>query len=572
MRNEEVAGALLEISRLLELDGEDAFRIRAYRKAAENVAALEGDINEYYREGRLRDIPGVGPTISGVIAELLEGGKSGLHEALKEDFPPELQEVLEVPGIGRRTALKIYEALGTRTVDDFRRAARSHRIRQVRGLGERTERRVLDAIERHRRLRGEALILLSKARALAADLMGYFEGCPGLERADVAGSVRRWKPQVADVNLIAAAGDPEGAIGCFCGIPLISSVRGRGRGRARAATRYRVEATLEAVGADDYGLKLLYATGSARHLEDLARYAEARGVRLSPEGYYEKGERKKFPTEECLYGALGLEYIPPELREGSDEVAAASVGGLPELVRADDIRGDMHVHTIWSDGKASIQEMAMAARARGLEYIAICDHSGSLRIANGLSIERLRDQMAAIDEINDTLEGFTVLKGCEADILADGSLDLPKDVLGDLDVVVGSVHTSLRQGEDLMTRRVITALENEHLTVLGHPTNRLLGSRPPLELDLDRAIEAAARHRKALEVNSSPARLDLGGEGVRLAMEHGAMICINTDAHTPEELCHLEYGVHTARRGWATKARTLNALSYDALAEFLARR
>jgi DNA polymerase (family 10) len=556
---------------MLELEGDDAYRIRAYRKAAESVSSLVGDVNEYHREGRLRDIPGVGSGISGVIAELLSMGTSGLHEALKKETPPELHEVMEVPGIGRRTAIKVYKALGARTIDDFRRAAKSRRIRHIRGLGESSERRILESIERYRRIRGEVQIPIYRARAIAADLMGYFEGCEGLERADVVGTVRRWKALVGDVNVIAAAGDASRAIDCFCSTPVSQAVKDRGNSHARVITRYRVDATLEAVGAEDYGLHLVFGTGSREHLDQLIRYAGSQGVRLGHDGYYVDGERRTFQTEEGLYQSLGLEHIPPELREGAGEIEAASTGTLPELIDLKGIRGDLHTHTAWSDGANTIQEMAMAARARGYEYIAICDHSRSLQIANGLSTERLRDQMAEIDEINDTLEDFTVLKGSEVDILPDGSLDLPDDVLKDLDVVLGSVHVGMRQDPDVITRRVLNALENEHLTVLAHPTSRIIGRREPTGLDIDRVIEAALDHDKVLEVNAYPDRLDLSDENVRKAMDAGAMICIDTDAHSAQELGFMEYGVHNARRGWATRARTLNTLSTEALLEFLER-
>ncbi len=291
------------------------------------------------------------------------------------------------------------------------------------------------------------------------------------------------------------------------------------------------------------------------------------GVRLGRDGYVVEatGERRMFPAEKEVYAALGLEYITPELREGNGEIEAARQGTLPDLITQENIKGDLHVHTEWSDGADSIRDVAMAARALGYEYVAMCDHSPSLHIANGLSVDRLREQMAAIDEMNDTLENFTVLKGSEVDILADGSLDLPDDVLEDLDIVVGSVHSKMRQEPDVITRRVITALENERLTILAHPTSRILGRREPMALDMDRVIEAAKEHGKVLEVNAYPDRLDLSDEHVRKAMDAGVMISIDTDAHSTPELCFMEYGVHNARRGWATKSRTLNTLTYDAL-------
>ncbi|OPY25744.1 MAG: hypothetical protein A4E28_02967 [Methanocella sp. PtaU1.Bin125] len=573
MNNKEVADILLDISRLLELEGEDAYRIRAYRKAAQSVESLDGDVNEYYRKGRLRDIPGVGESIAGTIAEVLDTGRSRMHEALKKDVPPELYEVVEVPGIGRKTALKIYRALGAKTVEDFRRAAKSRRIRKVRGLGDRTEQNILEAIDRYRKMREEVRVPIHRARAIARDLMRYFSGCQGLVCAGVAGSIRRWKTLVGDINILAVATDPEEIIRCFCENPLSKAVKERGSHHALITTRYRLDATLEVVSPEDYGLHLIWDTGSDGHLQCLAEHAAGRGVRLGRDGYYVEatGERRAFADEESLYRSLGLEYIPPELREGRGEIESAKEGTLPDLISQEQIKGDLHLHTDWSDGANSIRDIAMAARARGYEYIAVCDHSRSLQVANGLSVERLRDQMVEIDRLNDTLEGFSILKGSEVDIMADGSLDLPDDVLADLDIVVGSVHTGMRQDADTITRRVLNALENEYLTILAHPTSRIIGRREPMALDIDRVIEAAVERDKVLEVNAYPDRLDLSDEHVARAMEAGAMIAIDTDSHSIPELDFMEYGVHNARRGRATKARTLNTLSYDALNAFLQR-
>jgi DNA polymerase (family 10) len=573
LNNEQVANVLFDISRLLELEGDDAYRIRAYRKAAQSIEGLDGDVKEYYREGRLRDIPGVGESIARTIAELLDTGESGLYESLKKETPPELYEVIEVPGIGRRTALKIHSALGAKTVEDFRRAAKSHRIRKVRGFGEATERKILEAIDQQGDRREEARVPIFRARAIALELIGYLADCEGLVCAEAAGDLRRWVTMAGAIDILVVAADPAAVINCFCRMPVCRAVKEKGERHARVATRYRVEATLSVATPEDGGFRLLWETGSSRHLEQLAGHAASRGVRLGRDGYVVEatGERRLFPAEKAVYAALGLVHITPELREGNGEIEAARQGTLPDLITRENIKGDLHVHTEWSDGADSIRDVAMAARALGYEYVAICDHSPSLHVANGLSVDRLREQMIAIDEMNDTLENFTVLKGSEVDILADGSLDLPDDVLEGLDIVVGSVHSGMRQEPDVITRRVITALENELLTILAHPTSRILGRREPTALDMDRVLEAAKVHGKVLEVNAYPDRLDLSDEHIRKAMDAGVMISIDTDAHSTPELCFMEYGVHNARRGWATKSRTLNTLSYDALTEFLDR-
>jgi DNA polymerase (family 10) len=568
MDNHGVAAILADIARLLELEGEDTYRIRAYRKAAHGVESLKGDINEYYKEGRLQEIPGVGKSIGDLIAELIETGHSGMYEALKKEVPPELYEVMEVPGIGRKTAIKVHRELGAATVQDFKRAAREHRICRLRGMGEKAERRILDSIERYERMEAETRIPLYRAREIAGELLEHLKGC-GIERVEVVGSVRRWAPLVSDVNIICMSEEPERAIGCFIGSPIVSTVERASANKARVATRYRIPATLEVVGPENWGLHMAFDTGSQRHLEELVEHAAGLGFSLSHEGLMDAVtlEERKVAVERQLYGSLGLDYIPPELREGRGEVEAAAGHALPDLVELKDIRGDLHVHSSWSDGANSIHDIAMAARARGYEYVAICDHSPSLAVAGGLGVERLRDQMEEIDRLNESMEGFTILKGCEVDVMADGSLDLPDDVLEELDIVVASIHKGLQQGD--ITRRALSALENPYVTILGHPTGRIIGRREPALVDVDRMIDVAIANCKALEVNAYPDRLDLSDENVRKAVEAGALISIDTDAHSLQELGFMEYGVYNARRGWAPRNNVLNALPYESLLKYL---
>ncbi|AFC99530.1 DNA polymerase IV (family X) [Methanocella conradii HZ254] len=568
MDNHEVAAILADIARLLELEGEDTYRVRAYRKAAHGVEALKGDINVYYREGRLQEIPGVGKGIGDLITELIETGRSSLYEALKKEIPSELFEVMEVPGIGRKTAIKVHKALGATTIQEFKQAAREHRIRKLKGMGESVERRILDSIERYQRMEAETRLPLYRAREVARELLEHLKGC-GLERVEVVGSVRRWAPLVSDVNIICLSEEPERAIDCFISSPIVSTVELASANKVKVATRYRVPATLEVVDPESWGLHMAFDTGSEKHLEELVEYAAGLGFSLSHEGLMDAVnlEQRKIAVERHLYGALGLDYIPPELREGRGEVRAAAEHALPDLVELKDIRGDLHVHSSWSDGANSIHDIAMAARARGYEYVAICDHSPSLTVASGLSVERLREQMEEIDRLNENLEGFTILKGCEVDVMADGSLDLPDDVLEELDIVVASVHKGLRQ--DDIAWRVFSALENPYVTILGHPTGRIIGRREAAMVDVDRMIDLAVANGKVLEVNAYPDRLDLSDENVRKAVGAGALISINTDAHSLQELGFIEYGVYNARRGWAPKNKALNALPYESLLKYL---
>ena len=424
---------------------------------------------------------------------------------------------------------------------------------------------------RFKRTEAETRIPIFRALGVAEELRSYMEGCGGIKQLWVVGSVRRRAELVKDINLLSVTSNSKAAIDCFCNSPVSYATKKFTDHTAQVDTRYRVDATIECVPPEDIGLHMIFDTGSSTHVYALVELASARGIRLSHEGYVDAVSLKEshFATEEALYGALGLDYIPPELREGRGEVEAAAQHALPDLVQKKDIVGDLHVHSEWSDGASTIQDMAIAAQAKGYEYLAICDHSPSLGIANGLSIKRLQDQMEEIDRINDSVENFTVLKGSEVDIKPDGSLDLPDEVLAGLDIVVASVHTSLQQEPKVITQRVLRALENEYVTILAHPTSRIIGRRSPTLVDMDAVIASAIEHDKVLEVNSYPDRLDMSDENVRKAMDAGAMISIDTDAHSATELDFIDFGVAVARRGWAVKDRVLNTMPYTELLSFL---
>jgi DNA polymerase (family 10) len=571
MDNREVAEVLQDISRLLELEGADTYRIRAYRKASHSIFALEEDINALCHEGRLQEIPGVGKSIGELIKELLSTGKSQFHGELKKEIPPELFEAMRIPGIGKRTALKIYKALGVSSLDGIEKAARQHRVRNVAGIGAKLEKNILESIENFKKGSREHKVPLYRALAYAFDIIHYLKPCDAFDRIEIAGSIRRHEALVGNINFIAISNEPEKLLDHFCSLPVTVKVIERKGNFASIDTVYHINATLDAVNKDDMGLSMLFATGPEGHIAALERLAAEKGIDLDYSGFVNAVtlERMHFTDEKDIYGSLGIQFIPPELRADGSEVKEALSGPIHEPVAIADIKGDLHVHTDWSDGADSIQSMAIAARARGYEYIAVCDHSRSLSIANGLSVERLREQISEIDRINESLEGFRVLKGCEVDIKADGTLDMPDDVLKELDIVVGSVHVSLRQEPEVITGRVLKAFENEYLTILGHPTSRIIGRRDPTLIDMDTIIEAAVTHGKVLEVNAYPDRLDLSDINVRKAMDAGAMVCINTDAHNSEELGYMEFGVFNARRGRAKPESVLNAMASDKLFEFL---
>lgn len=558
MDNAGVASLLLDIARLLELEGEETFKIRAYRKAAQSVSSLEGDIGEYYRQGRLRTIPGIGPGMESIIVELFKTGRSEFYESLKKEIPPALYDVLAVPGIGRKTALKVHKALGIATVGEFRDAARMHRIRNVKGMGEKAEKKILASIDEYRRMEAATGVPIVRAVAITQDILSYFKDDERFISLMAAGDVRRKAPMSEDFAFVASAIDVEAAVKSFCSAPFVSSIKNKEPGHAVVGTRYRVDVSFNASEPEYAGLNSVLATGSNAHLEALQA--------LSPRICL---DRTGFADEAALYASLGMQYVPPELREGRGEVEAALEGRLPRLIEKADIRGDFHVHSDWSDGAGTIAEVAMAARAKGYEYVAICDHSQSLTIAGGLTPDRLMRQIEEIDRINDTLEGFTILKGCEVDIRADGTLDMPDTLLDELDIVVGSVHTSLRQDPEVITRRVLDAFDTGYVTILAHPTSRILGRRSPTMIDIDRVIESAADHGVVLEINSFPDRLDLSDENVRKAVDAGAMLAIDTDAHALSEMGFMDFGVWNARRGWATADNVLNSMTFSRLLGYL---
>jgi DNA polymerase (family 10) len=573
MTNKELANTFTLIADLLEIKGESVYKINAYRKAAENLLNLPRDVKSIWQEGTLQDIPGVGKAISEKIDEQLSTGELSFLIRLKTEVPETLAEVLQVPDLGPKKVRLFWEELDITTLEQLEQAAKAGKLAELPGMGEKSQAKVLAGIEALSR-RKTGRTPLGDALPFAEEQLAFLRALPGVVAAEAAGSLRRRRDTVGDLDILAAAADSEPVMEAFAGQPSVTRIEGRGPTKTSVEFTNGLRAQLWVHPPEKFGTALHYATGSKDHNVRLREAALSQGFSLSEHALTkENGEEVLCATEEQVYQTLGLPFVPPELREDRGEVQAAKNGSLPNLIKTEDVIAELHTHSTWSDGRATILEMAEAAIARGLRILAVTDHSVSLTIGNGLSIERLMGQReeikAARQEVGDKL---LILHGTEMEIKADGSLDFPDEVIAGLDIVIASLHVSMRQPREQVTERMLTAIRNPHVDIIAHPTNRLIPDRAGSDLDMDVIFEAAAEHGTALEINANPQRLDLDDIHTRRAIELGIPITINTDAHRPEQLDFLEFGVATARRGWAEKQQIINTWEPDALLEWLQKR
>jgi DNA polymerase (family 10) len=569
VKNREIAGILYQMAELLELHAENRFKIIAYSRAARAIESLTEDIEQVCRDGRLEGIPGVGKAIAEKIKEYLRTGRIQSHQDLLADTPQGLAELLQISGLGPKTVFMLHEKLDITNLDELEKAAREHRIRRLPRMGVVREKNILKSIERYRKRSNR--ILYSTAESIVDEILTYLGGIEGLEHATAAGSYRRRKETVGDIDILATAARPEEIVAAFVKMPLVEEVLAKGPTKASVIMNDTIQVDLRIVEHRSYGTVLQYFTGSKEHNVSMRQLALDRGYSLSEYSLTRlaNGQDLFFDQEEEVYQALGLQYIPPELREDRGEIEAALGGRLPRLVEAKDIRGDLHVHSIWSDGRASIIELAQAARSLGYEYIALSDHSPSVGIAGGIGREKMEEKIEAVAEANDSLEGITVLMGAEVDIKADGSLDYPDDLLERMDVVVASVHMAQQQKERTITGRLISAIENQNVDIIGHPTGRIINQREPSDMDFHAVLEAAAETGTALEINAHPSRLDLNDVNARAAKEMGVQMSINSDAHDAGQLLNMKYGINVARRAWLEKKDLINAMDLKGLIQFL---
>lgn len=570
VQNVEVAWAFYELADLLEFKGEDFFKVRAYRRAAKSIAGLAEPAEAMYRNNTLARVPGIGKNILSKIGELVTTGKIEKLENLRREIPRGLLEMMALPGVGPKRAQFLYDQLGVASLEDLQQAAKEGKVRSLPGMGAKTELEIIRNIDTLKNRSGR--FLLSVARELAAELTGFIKVLPGVERVEVTGSVRRWREMVGDLDLLVAAGDPEPVLDALTAHPRTRETIYRKQNAIKVVTWWGIPVEVAVVRPDEFGYALLWSTGSREYIKDLQEFGLNKGLALAPEGICPvNGQTAVLDvlTEQDIFSHLGLQYIPPELREGEGEIKAASEFSLPALVETGDIKGDLHLHSNWSDGGASIEEIVARAREKGYSYIAVTDHSQSLKIARGLSPGRLREQYRFIDRLNEENKEITVLKGVEVDILARGGLDFPDELLEAADVVVASVHSGFKQDKETITSRILQAVESEHVDIIGHLTGRVLGQREGYAVDVERVFEAAARHGKIMEINASPDRLDLSDKNVRLAGEYGLKISIDTDAHDLKRMDEMEYGVAVARRAWLEPRDIVNTLELPELMKVL---
>lgn len=570
VHNADIAEAFRRLADLLEIEGGNRFRVRAYRGAASTVEGLPRDAADMLADGAdLSELPGIGEDLAGKIAELVETGRLPLLEEVEGRTAPGLSEITRIEGLGPRRVQKLHEALGVESLADLRRAVQAGKVRALSGFGEKTEANILEALAR--REGAERRLKLIDAEHVAGPLLDHVESIRGVKRAVVAGSYRRRKETVGDLDILVTAKRGADVTATFVLYDEVEEVVSRGSTRSTVRLRSGFGVDLRVVAEVSYGAAAFYFTGSKAHNIALRKRARRKGWKLNEYGLFEDEERIAGKTEKEVYGKLSLPFIAPELRENRGEIEAAEKGELPDLVTLDDIRGDLHAHTKWSDGAFSIREMAVAARRKGYAYLGITDHSKSQTVAGGLKADELAEQIDEIDRLNEEIGGIRILKGCEVDILEDGALDLGDDILSRLDYTVCSIHGGFGLSREKQTERVLRAMDNPDFVIMGHPTGRLINERPPCEIDLDRLMEAAKERGCFLEVNAQPARLDLDDAHCKAARDMGLKAPISTDAHSVNGLEMMRFGVDQARRGWLEAHDVLNTRALPELMKLLRR-
>jgi DNA polymerase (family 10) len=559
MVNAEAASILATIASILDIQGENPFKVRAYQTAARVIEGLEVPIGTLIEQGKLGELPGIGKAIEEKLTELHRKGKLKYYEDLRSSIPPGLLEMLRIPSLGPKKIKALWKELGVTSIAQLEAAGRAGKVAKLPGFGERTQAKLLEGIALLGRSKG--LFLLSQALGVARELLAYLR--PVVLGAGIAGSLRRGKPVVHDVDIVASADSPREVIEHFARAPAVEEVIGKGDTKCSVRLSGGPQVDLRVVAEDEYAAALLYFTGSKEHNVILRARAVKRGWTLNEYGLFKGKKRFECDSEEAFYKRLGLSYIPPELREGRDEIELSEKGELPQLIEPKDVKGILHVHTTWSDGTASIEEMADKARRLGYKWMGLSDHSKAASYAHGLDEARLRKQMKEVAALNKGWKDFRILHGMELDILPNGDLDLSDELLGKLDFAIGSIHSRFDMSEKEMTDRICRAIANRHFDVFGHPTGRLLLDRDGYRVDLERVLQAAKAAGKVVELNANPHRLDLDDVHARRAKELGVTLSVDPDAHSVSGLEDVEYGLLTARRAGLTAGDVLNSLTAE---------
>jgi DNA polymerase (family 10) len=570
VHNADIAAIFDEIADLLEIEGDNPFRIRAYRNAARTLRDLGREASSMIEHGEdLTDLPGIGDDLAAKIRDIIATGATPLLSKLRKRVPPALTELLHIPGLGPKRVKTLYHELDIHTLEQLQRAALDGRIHSLPGFGVKTEQHILQALKAQTGVAKRFPLAL--AAQYAESLVSYLQQVPGVKQVVIAGSYRRAKETVGDIDILVTARPTSPVIDRFVAYSEVAEITARGKTRAAVRLASKLQVDVRVVPDESYGAALHYFTGSKAHNIAIRELGQQRGLKINEYGVFKNSHRIAGETEESVFQSVGLPFIPPELRENYGEIAAAQAGKLPQLVELRDLKGDLHAHTTATDGRNSLEAMAQAAREHGLEYLAITEHSKRVTVAHGLDARRLLAEIEEIDRLNATLTGITLLKGIEVDILEDGKLDLPDDILARLDLVIGAVHSRMHLSREQQTTRILRAMERPYFTILAHPTGRLIQEREPYDVDMPRIIRQARERGCFLELNAHPERLDLLDTYCRLAKEEGVLVSINSDAHSVMDFNNLRFGVGQARRGWLEKADVLNTRPLHALRPLLRR-
>ena len=563
MKNQEIGKIFRQTASILEIKGENPFRIRAYERAARNIESMPEAIEDFIKDDKVKDIPGIGKDLEEKIKEIVSTGELLYLEGLKKDIPKGLLDILDIPGIGPKTAKMLHEKLGIRDLVMLERMAHAGRVRNLPGMKRKTEENILRGIELLKRSHDR--MDLSTAMDVADIFVKQLKKTKEVKRIDPAGSLRRKKDTIRDIDMLVSSKKPGKVMDIFTELPEVRDVLAKGLRKSSIVAKDGMQVDVRVIDEDSYGAALVYFTGSKAHNVKLRKLAIKKGLKLNEYGIFRKQKRVCGRTEKEVYKVLGLSYIVPELREDRGEVEAAREGSLPKLVCSSDIKGDLHVHSNWSDGGSSIEALVKEAMTLGYEYIAITDHSQGLKIAGGLDKEKLKQKRKEIERLSKKYKGIRILRGTEVDIDSDGRLDYSDDILKEMDIVIGAIHSGFKQSREKLTRRIVKACRNQHVHMIAHLTGRLWGAREPYEVDLKEILKVCRDTDTVLEVNSFPQRLDLDDINCRMAKDFGVKIAINTDAHIAKQLRTMKFGIAVARRGWLEKKDVINALPFKDL-------
>ncbi|RKZ34730.1 DNA polymerase/3'-5' exonuclease PolX [bacterium] len=568
IHNNDIKEIFTRVADLLEIKGENQFRVRAYRNAARTIGELSQNVADMVEKGEdLTEISGIGKDLAGKIEEIVKTGTLKMLQDLEKETSPELTKLLQIPGLGAKRVKLIYEKLGITNVKELKESAEKGILSKLYGLGEKTEKKILREIGRLEE--SEKRFNIAAAEQIADSYIQYLKKLSGVNDVIIAGSYRRRKETVGDLDILTTCEQDTDIMEHFVKYEDVSEVISKGNTKSSVILRSGIQVDIRVFTPESYGSALLYFTGSKAHNIAIRKIAQEMGLKINEYGVFKTDKKIAGKSEEEVYKQIDLPYIPPELRENRGEIESARKGKLPNLLELGDIRGDLHIHTEWSDGHFTIEEMAEAARERGYEYIAITEHSRHTSVANGLTPERLAQQIRRIDEINHKLDGITILKGIEVDILEDGSLDLPDEILSKLDIVICSVHYKFNLSRKEQTARIINALQNPYTNVLGHPTGRMINKREPYQVDMEKIIKCARDNNCFLELNSHPDRLDLNDIHCKMAKQMGVKIAISTDAHSINGLDYMRYGIGQGRRGWLEPHDVINTRTLSELQKLL---